>query len=48
MHPSISITAPPALRVGGEDRSCVWARAGADETPVYLICVLRAMKNDTF
>lgn len=27
MHPSISITAPPALRVGGEDRSCVWARA---------------------
>lgn len=27
LHPSISITAPPALRVGGEDRSCVWARA---------------------
>lgn len=27
MHPSISITTPPALRVGGEDRSCVWARA---------------------
>lgn len=27
MHPSISITAPPAFRVGGEDRSCVWPRA---------------------